>query len=76
MSSERDAAVPGGTGAPGQGRPFTWRDVRGDARRHADELIGTEAEAAALHALRTATEETDGDMERHTVRQFLIAESR
>src|SRR4051812_29378455 len=74
MTSEPDAAVPGGAGAPSQGRPLTWRDVRGDTRRHADELICTAAEAAALHALRTATEETDGDMERHTVRQFLIAE--
>jgi HD superfamily phosphodiesterase len=74
MSSEPNATVPGGTGAPGQGRPFTWRDVHGDIRRHADELICTEAEAAALHALRTATEGTDGDVERHTVRQFLIAE--
>jgi hypothetical protein len=62
MSSEPNATVPGGTGAPGQGRPLTWRDVHGDTRRHADELICTEAEAAALHALRTATEETDGEL--------------
>ena len=74
MSSEPTAAVPGGGGASGQGRPLTWRDVQGGTRRRADELISTEAEAAALHALRTATEETDGDMERHAVRQYLIAE--
>ena len=74
MSSEPTATAPGGTGASGRGRPLTWRDVQGETRRHADELICTEAEAAALHALRTATEETDGDMERHTVRQYLIAE--
>src|SRR4051794_20062890 len=54
--------------------PLTWRDIRGTIRRHADELLSTEAEAAALQALRIATGETDGDMERHTVRQYLIAE--
>jgi hypothetical protein len=48
--------------------------VRGDHRRHADELVCTDAEALALEALRAATGETDGDMERHTVRQYLIAE--
>jgi HD domain len=41
-------------------------------RRRADELTCTESEA--LNALRTATGEIDGDMERHTVRQYLIAE--
>ena len=45
-----------------------------DTRRRADELVSTESEAAALQALRTATGEVDGDMERHTVRQYLIAE--
>jgi hypothetical protein len=48
--------------------------VRADTRRRADELVCTEPEAVALEALRTATGETDGDMERHTVRQYLIAE--
>ena len=55
-------------------RPLRWRDVRGDTRRRADELVCTESEAVALEALRTATGETDGDMERHTMRQYLIAE--
>ena len=55
-------------------RPLTWQDIRGDTRRRADELLCTDAEAAALEALRAATGETDGDMERHTVRQYLIAE--
>jgi HD superfamily phosphodiesterase len=36
--------------------------------------VSTEAEAAALKALRAATGETDGGMERHTMRQYLIAE--
>src|SRR3954452_1176389 len=61
-------------GGPDRRRPLTWRDVRGNTRRRADELVCTEAEAVALEALRTATGETDGDMERHTVRQYLIAE--
>jgi len=55
-------------------RPLTWRDIRGTVRRHADELLSTAAEAAALEALRVATRETGGDMERHTMRQYLIAE--
>ena len=55
-------------------RPLTWQDVRGDTRRRAGELVCTESEPAALEALRTATGEVDGDMERHTVRQYLIAE--
>ena len=55
-------------------RPLTWQDVRADTRRRADELVCTESEAVALEALRAATGETDGDMERHTVRQYLIAE--
>src|SRR3954467_4887212 len=54
--------------------PPTGRDIRGTVRRRADELLSTEAEAAALEALRVATGETDGDMERHTMRQYLIAE--
>src|SRR5690348_2504352 len=57
-----------------QARPLTWRDIRGTVRRHADELITTEAEAASLEALRAATGEVHGGMERHTMRQYLIAE--
>jgi hypothetical protein len=37
-------------------------------------LVATQAEVASLEALRVATGETDGGMERHTVRQYLIAE--
>src|SRR4051794_39536956 len=55
-------------------RALTWRDIRGTVRCHADELISTDAEAASLKALRVATGETHGDMERHTMRQYLIAE--
>jgi hypothetical protein len=40
----------------------------------ADELVQTPAERASLDALRSASGETDGAMERHCVRQFLIAE--
>jgi hypothetical protein len=40
----------------------------------ADELAQTPAERASLDALRSASGETDGAMERHCVRQFLIAE--
>jgi HD domain len=40
----------------------------------ADELVQTPAERASLDALRAASGETDGAMERHCVRQFLIAE--
>jgi hypothetical protein len=61
-------------GGPDHRRPLTWQDVRGDTRRRADELVCTESEAVALDALRTATSETDSDMERHTVRQYLIVE--
>jgi len=39
----------------------------------ADELAETPAERACLDALRTASGESDGAMERHCVRQFLIA---
>jgi hypothetical protein len=39
----------------------------------ADELVETDAERASLDALRAATDEADGPMERHCVRQFLIA---
>jgi len=77
MASEanpEEQAVEAGAVATNSARALTWRDIRGTIRRHADELIGTEAEAAALEALRAATGETDGDMERHTVRQYLIAE--
>ena len=40
----------------------------------ADELVTTEAEKASLAALRDATGEIDGVMERHTVRCFLLCE--
>jgi HD domain len=40
----------------------------------ADELVTTGAERASLAALRAATGEQNGPMERHCVRQFLIAE--
>jgi HD domain-containing protein len=40
----------------------------------ADELATTPPERASLAALRSAGGETDGAMERHCVRQFLIAE--
>jgi HD domain len=40
----------------------------------ADELVTTDAERACLDALRAATGDPDGPMERHCVRQFLIAE--
>ena len=40
----------------------------------ADELVDTPAERASLDALRAATAEPDGPMERHCVRQFLIAQ--
>jgi hypothetical protein len=39
-----------------------------------DELVETDAERACLGALREATRTTDDPMERHCVRQFLIAE--
>ena len=76
MPSEAGADSPATSGAegPDRRRPLTWQDVRGDSRRRADELVCTESEAVALEALRTATGETDGDVERHTVRQYLIAE--
>ena len=41
----------------------------------AEELVETGAERASLDALRAATGQTDGTMERHCVRQFLIAPS-
>src|SRR3954454_10230568 len=64
------------SGATGSDRPpvLTWRYIDRGTRRYADELIATEAESTALEALRTATGELHGDMERHTMRQFLIAE--
>jgi hypothetical protein len=40
----------------------------------ADELAQTPAERACLDVLRTASGETDGAMENHCLRQFLIAE--
>jgi HD domain len=76
MGSGAAGQGPAAGRAGGRGRrgTLTWRDVRGDIRRRADELICIESEAVALEALRSATGETDGDMERHTVRQYLIAE--
>jgi hypothetical protein len=76
VASPAEPARPAADGAGGRERrrPLTWRDVRGDTQRRADELICTDAEAAALQALRAATGETGGDMERHTMRQYLIAE--
>jgi hypothetical protein len=41
---------------------------------HAGDLVTTDAERACLAALRGATGDPDGPMERHCVRQFLIAE--
>jgi hypothetical protein len=72
--TNRDHTAAADAEGPARGRPLKWQDIRGDTRRRADELLCTEAEAAALEALRVATGETDGDMERHTVRQYLIAE--
>jgi hypothetical protein len=72
--TNRDHTAAADADGPARGRPLKWQDIRGDTRRRADELVCTEAEAAALQALRVATGETDGDMERHTVRQYLIAE--
>src|SRR4051812_30923314 len=72
--TNRDHAAAADAEGPARRRPLKWQDIRGDARRRADELLCTEAEAATLEALRVATAETDGDMERHTVRQYLIAE--
>src|SRR5437764_7192067 len=74
MTAAAQGPVAGPPGGPNRRRPLSWQDVRGDTRRRADELVGTESGARALEALRTATGETDGDMERHTVRQYLIAE--
>jgi hypothetical protein len=72
--SRGEPTVDAGGPATTPTRPFTWRDICGAIRRRADELVSTDAEAAALQALRVATGETDGGMERHTVRQYLIAE--
>jgi hypothetical protein len=76
MASEAGAEprVAGRAAGSDGSRPLRWQDVRGDTQRGADELVSTESEAVALEALRAATGETDGDMERHTVRQYLIAE--
>jgi len=73
-ANPEEQRVEAGAVAANSARPLTWRDIRGTIRSHADELLSTEAEAAALKALRAATGETDGDMERHTMRQYLIAE--
>src|SRR3954454_226245 len=69
-----EQAVGAGAVAADAARALAGRGIRGTIRRHADELVATEAEAAALKALRVATGETDGGMERHTMRQYLIAE--
>ena len=76
MASETNREQGPLAGGPAPDRPplLTWRDIDRDTRRYADELIVTEAEATALQALRTATGEVHGDMERHTMRQYLIAE--
>src|SRR3954451_21884444 len=77
MASEanpEEQTVEAGAVAASSARPLTWRDIRGPILRHADQLVSAEAEAAALRALRAATGETAGGMERHTMRQHLIAE--
>jgi hypothetical protein len=76
MASGTDAEPGRVSAATGSDRPplLTWRDIERGTRRYADELIATEAESTALEALRTATGEVHGDMERHTMRQYLIAE--
>src|SRR3954452_13113659 len=73
-ANPEEQTIEAGAVAANSASPLTWRDDRGTNRRPADELIAAEAEAAALTALRAATGETDGDMERHTMRQYLIAE--
>jgi hypothetical protein len=75
-ASETNLEQPRVSRAAGPDRPppLTWRDIHRATRRYGDELIRTEAEAAALEALRAATGEVHGDMERHTMRQYLIAE--
>jgi hypothetical protein len=74
QANPEEQTVGAGAVVANSARPLTWRDIRGSVRRQADELLSTEAEAAALQALRVATGETGGDMERHTMRQYLIAE--
>jgi hypothetical protein len=49
------ASGPYATSVRSRRRPLTWQDIRGDTRRRADELLCTDAEAAALQALRVAT---------------------
>ena len=58
--SLRQRPLVGRAEGPDNRRRLTWRDVRGDTRRRADELVCTESEAAALEALRSATGEMDG----------------
>jgi HD domain len=53
---------------------FLAARIRLDGVGRADELSRTDAERACLAELRAATGEVDGAMERHCVRQFLIAE--
>lgn len=43
-------------------------------RLRADDVVSTDAERACLAALRDATRATDGPMERHALRVFLVAE--
>jgi len=46
----QEQSVGAGSIVANSARPLTWRDIRGTVRRHADELLSTEAEAAALEA--------------------------
>jgi len=73
-ANPEEQTVEARAGSANSAARLTWRDIRGPVRRRADDLIATEAEEASLEALRVATCETDGGMERHTVRQYLIAE--
>jgi HD domain len=53
---------------------MTGEKDRASKRFAAEELVNTEAGEAALDALRAATGEVDGPMERHGMRCFLVAE--
>src|SRR3954454_21901190 len=55
----REGSVRRSGSAANSAGPLTWRDIRAGTRRRADELLTTEAEAAALEALRAGTGETD-----------------
>ena len=55
--------------------PRRWAQGTGpDVPLHAETLVETPAEIASLAALRDATGETDGVMERHCLRCFLLCE--